>query len=76
MEEKYQQTFTKVQNLKEDVSELEEFYLITKREVNEKGKSMSDTTPLLNLKSALQNIKLEIKNFDVRIGMLVRNQSL
>mmetsp|Transcript_29515 Transcript_29515/g.42222 ORF Transcript_29515/g.42222 Transcript_29515/m.42222 type:complete len:443 (-) Transcript_29515:207-1535(-) len=70
LDEKYQQTFTKVQNLKEDVSELEEFYSITKREVNEKGKSMSDTTPLLNLKTALQNIKLEIKNFDVRIGIL------
>jgi Intra-flagellar transport protein 57 len=57
--------------LKGELDKLEDIFASTTREMNEKGRSMSDMTPLLNLKAAMQNIKLEISNFNVRIGVLV-----
>ena len=57
--------------MKEELERLDDLFACTTREMNEKGRSMSDMTPLLNLKAAMDNIKLEIKNSNVRIGVLV-----
>lgn len=47
--------------------ELEE----VKANVDELGKKMADTTPLVNIKESLKRIKSEIKQMDLRIGMLM-----
>lgn len=31
---------------------------------------MTDTSPLVNIKAALQDIKVEINNFELRIGVV------
>ena len=36
-----------------------------------RGDSMTDTSPLINLKDALSRIKEEIKEFDLQISLLV-----
>ena len=71
IEERHRDTYTRVHNLNGNLAHLEELFATTKREMDEKGKNMTDTTPLVKLKAALQDIKVEIKNFDVRIGVLV-----
>lgn len=71
IEKRYQQSSDTIKTMKEELERLDDLFASTTREMNEKGRSMSDMTPLLNLKAAMDNIKLEIKNFNVRIGVLV-----
>jgi estrogen-related receptor beta like 1 len=71
VENKYRQSSETINNMKSDLEKLDDLFASITREMKEKGRSMSDMTPLLNLKAAMDNIKLEIKNFNVRIGVLV-----
>jgi estrogen-related receptor beta like 1 len=41
-----------------------------KAKVDEKGSSITDTSQLVNIKTTLQDIKAEIRNFDLEIGIL------
>ncbi|CAF0872569.1 unnamed protein product [Brachionus calyciflorus] len=41
-----------------------------KEEMEEAGQSMTDGSPLIKIKKAMENIKLDMKNMDVRIGVL------
>lgn len=41
-----------------------------KREMEEKGSSMSDGTPLLRIKQSINQLQDEIKQMDIRIGVL------
>ena len=41
-----------------------------------RGSSMTDTTPLMRLKEALQYIKTDIKTFDLRIGIVVSDSNI
>ncbi|XP_044733599.1 intraflagellar transport protein 57 homolog [Chrysoperla carnea] len=41
-----------------------------KQQMEERGASMTDGTPLINIKKAVSNIKSEIKEMDIRIGVL------
>ena len=40
--------------------------------MDEKGNSMTDTTPLIQLKSNLQLMKASIRDYDLQIGLLER----
>jgi estrogen-related receptor beta like 1 len=75
VENKYRQSSDTTHNMKRDLEKLDDLFASITREMNERGRSMSDMTPLLNLKAAMDNIKLEIKNFNVRIGVLVCTSS-
>lgn len=41
-----------------------------KEEMEEAGQSMTDGSPLIKIKKAMENIKVDMKNMDVRIGVL------
>ncbi|VVC32770.1 Intra-flagellar transport protein 57 [Cinara cedri] len=43
---------------------------IVKQEMDERGSSMTDGTPLINIKKAITTIKTDIMEMDVRIGVL------
>mmetsp|Transcript_11740 Transcript_11740/g.16988 ORF Transcript_11740/g.16988 Transcript_11740/m.16988 type:complete len:94 (+) Transcript_11740:271-552(+) len=70
-EEKYHDVNGKVGKLTNELTRTGEKCDDIKREVDSKGSSMTDMTSLLNIKAALQDIKAEIKTFDMRIGILV-----
>jgi pyruvate formate-lyase activating enzyme-like uncharacterized protein len=42
-----------------------------KREIDKKGSSITDTSPVVEIRTALQLLKEENKELDVRIGVLV-----
>ena len=43
----------------------------TKKTIKMKGKGMTDMSPLIQIKTNLQSTRAEIKNFDIRIGVMV-----
>ncbi len=55
--------------LAQTLKELEE----VKKMMDEKGNSMTDTTPLVQIRESLQRLKDENKELDIRIGVLVRS---
>lgn len=61
----------KVSDLSNELAQLTESLRDVKRAMNEKGNSMTDTTPLVTCKQALTKLKSETKDFDLRIGVLV-----
>lgn len=56
-----------------------EFSLVSKKldevkmKVDEKGNQMTDTNPLLQIKTTLKEIKAEIREYDLQIGILEHN---
>jgi intraflagellar transport protein 57 len=40
-----------------------------KKQIHDKGKSMTDTTPLVEMRAATQRLKEENKDLDIRIGV-------
>ncbi len=56
-----------------------EFALVSKKldevkmKVDEKGNQMTDTNPLLQIKTTLKDIKAEIREYDLQIGILEHN---
>ncbi len=57
------------EKLAQTLKELEE----VKKMMDEKGNSMTDTTPLVQIRESLQRLKDENKELDIRIGVLVRS---
>jgi estrogen-related receptor beta like 1 len=53
-------------DLEKTTSDLKE----VKSRVDEKGTSMTDTSPLVQIKTTLQQIKSEIREYDIKIGVL------
>jgi estrogen-related receptor beta like 1 len=47
----------------------------TKKTIKEKGKSMTDMSPLVEIKTTLQSVRAEIKDLDIRIGVMVSRVS-
>lgn len=41
-----------------------------KRELDERGSSISDTTPVVNIKAAIKSLKGELRDMSVRTGVL------
>jgi estrogen-related receptor beta like 1 len=44
-----------------------------KSKVDEKGNMMTDTSPLIRIKTTLRGIKAEIRDYDLQIGILEHN---
>ncbi|KAF0698776.1 Aste57867_10634 [Aphanomyces stellatus] len=60
----------KVGSMTNQHSEITEQLRDTKSDMDNKGSKMTDTSPLVQIKGALQTLKAEIKNFELRIGVV------
>ncbi|CAK4322830.1 unnamed protein product [Aphanomyces euteiches] len=60
----------KVNGMTNQHSEITEQLRETKSDMDNKGSKMTDTSPLVQIKAALQTLKAEIKNFELRIGVV------
>ncbi|OQR99027.1 Intraflagellar Transport Protein 57 [Achlya hypogyna] len=60
----------KVNAMTNQHTEITEQLRETKTDMDSKGSKMTDTTPLVQIKAALQTLKAEIKNFELRIGVV------
>jgi len=60
-----------VTKLAKELSSISNELKEVKKTMDFKGSSMTDTSPLIKIKVALQNLKTEIKDYDIRIGVVV-----
>ncbi|CAN0374930.1 unnamed protein product, partial [Pylaiella littoralis] len=70
MKLKHQTTSSSVGDLTESLSALSDELQELKEKMDSKGDAMSEASPLVSIKQALQQIKAEIKTFDLRIGVV------
>ncbi|KRT82878.1 hypothetical protein AMK59_3045 [Oryctes borbonicus] len=66
----YQNLSSGVTERTRELSKLTDRLETVKQEMEERGSSMTDGTPLVNIKRAISKIKSEIVEMDVRIGVL------
>ncbi|CAM9874543.1 unnamed protein product [Ectocarpus sp. 13 AM-2016] len=70
VELKHQTTSGSVGELTESLAALSDELQELKEKMDSKGDAMSEASPLVSIKQALQQIKAEIKTFDLRIGVV------
>ncbi|XP_050303134.1 intraflagellar transport protein 57 homolog [Anthonomus grandis grandis] len=70
IKEKYKSVSTGVAERNRELNNLNGKVESIKQQMEERGSSMTDGTPLVNIKKAIAKIKSEITNMDVRIGVL------
>ena len=75
LEERHEQSTAKVNDLSNEHVRGTDLLHDVKTKTNDKGNSLTDTTPLVQLKQALTKLRAEIKDFDLRIGVMVRTSS-
>ena len=75
MTNQYQQLNTSVQELEKQLYDTNDKLETTEKQINECGQNLSDTGPLQKVKGALNVVKTELKDIDIRIGV-VSNLSL
>eukprot|EP00357_Protocruzia_adherens_P018265 CAMPEP_0114992064 /NCGR_PEP_ID=MMETSP0216-20121206/11731_1 /TAXON_ID=223996 /ORGANISM="Protocruzia adherens, Strain Boccale" /LENGTH=408 /DNA_ID=CAMNT_0002355483 /DNA_START=81 /DNA_END=1307 /DNA_ORIENTATION=+ len=68
--EKYNKLSESVTEMSSRLSEINERLEKIQETMNEQGNTMTDTSPLIRIKKALQNVRTEIKQMDLRIGVL------
>ena len=61
----------KSEELSKTLKEMTTNVAAVKKKIDRKGSSITDTTPLVEIRGALQRLRTENKEFDVRIGILV-----
>ena len=61
---------SKVSALTQDVAVIADQLAEIKGTMDSRGSSMTDTTPLVKIRTALQDIKVEINHFELRIGVV------
>mmetsp|Transcript_16864 Transcript_16864/g.48451 ORF Transcript_16864/g.48451 Transcript_16864/m.48451 type:complete len:204 (+) Transcript_16864:3197-3808(+) len=54
----------------EELTELTDRHDATKKSIKDKGRRMTDTAPLIRIKTAIQTVREEMQDMDVRIGIL------
>jgi len=59
-----------VGNLTQDLAVIADQLSEIKGTMDSRGSSMTDTTPLVKIRTALQDIKVEINHFELRIGVV------
>ena len=64
----FEQRSREVQELQGELAEVTERLDASKAESNVRGESMTDTKPLKDLKKAMEKIKKEIQQMDLRVG--------
>ena len=62
-----------VNDLREEVTNLSRKVDEVKLKVDEKGNKMTDTSPLIQIKNTLKEMKAEIRDYDLQIGVLEHN---
>ncbi len=62
-----------VSTLESSVQQISEQLEALKSQSDERGESMTDTGPLVRLKSAMKKMKTEIKEMDLRLGTVSHN---
>jgi len=72
--QKFDERRNAVQMLESDLERIKQELETIKSQSDERGESMTDTSPLTRLKEAMKKIKKEIKEMDLRIGTV--NHSL
>jgi len=70
LEQSCKDTSSSVEKLSSDLSIITKKLKHIKESVNTKGNSITDTSPLTRMKSALQQIKSEIRSYDLQLGIL------
>ncbi len=70
IEDTYQSSNSKVTSLQNDLAAVAEQLSDIKGTMDSRGSSMTDTSPLVKIKAALQDIKVEIGHFELRIGVV------
>lgn len=70
VEESYHNSNQNVNSLSNKLVEISDELTLVKKLMEEKNGSMSDTTPIVEIKLGLQKLKAEIKGFDLRIGVV------
>jgi estrogen-related receptor beta like 1 len=59
-----------VLDLEGELMEVNEKLTKVQGKIDDTGKSFSDTSPLQNIKKAITSVKNDIKNIDIRIGVV------
>ncbi|CAH0560872.1 unnamed protein product [Brassicogethes aeneus] len=70
VKDKYKNISTGVANRNRELSKLTDRLETVKQQMEERGSSMTDGTPLVNIKKSVAKIKSEITEMDIRIGVL------
>jgi len=70
VEQKYRGSSENVAHLTNKMSTIQDQLDELKSEMNSRESSATDTSPLVSIKHALQNIKGEVREFDLRIGVV------
>ncbi|XP_050535827.1 intraflagellar transport protein 57 homolog isoform X3 [Daktulosphaira vitifoliae] len=68
--EQYESSNNGIMERQELLTKITEQLDVVKQEMDERGLSMTDGTPLINIKKAISEIKTDIMKMDVRIGIL------
>ena len=68
LQEKYDNNSGTITKLTNELSEISEELADIKGQMDSRGNSMTDTSPLILIKKALSRIKSEVKQMDLRIG--------
>ncbi|GMI44830.1 hypothetical protein TrCOL_g13083 [Triparma columacea] len=70
IEDKHSTGTESVSVLTNELAAIEDQLSDIKGTMDSRGSSMTDTSPLVKIKAALQEIKIEIQNFELRIGVV------
>ena len=68
LQEKYDNNSGTITKLTNELSEISEELADIKGQMDSRGNSMTDTSPLILIKKALSRIKSEVKQMDLLIG--------
>ena len=71
LEKSFDTHTTKTTVLSEKLIRIEAEVDTVKQEVDKKGSSMTDTSPVVEIRTALQLLREENKELEVRLGVLV-----
>lgn len=70
LEETSKESSISLNEMNAEISSLTKKLNKVKRKVDEKGNRMTDTSPLIQIKTTLKDIKAEIRDYDLQIGIL------
>ena len=73
LEEKQKQSSLSLTEMNFEITSLSKKVTEIKAKVDEKGNMMTDTSPLIRIKTTLKEIKAEIRDYDLQIGILEHN---
>lgn len=73
LQKAHDESFAMVNDLREELNSICKKVDEVKAKVDEKGNRMTDTSPLIQIKTTLKDMKVEIREYDLQIGVLEHN---